>query len=260
MIRAHQAQANDGACKYTGGGKYGVFKVAPSEVDPKDVDSLLAHELNEMTVQEREQAYDRLHGIRAVPDDEEQRVQAALIQMQIEVDNIQEKPAYNQALRIGSTYVFDQKFRRRFLWAEDLDPRKAAMRMIRFLQYASEAYGPKALLRPIRYSDLPPGAVSYFKSGSGLVLPARDPSGRRVLCIAKDCIATLDRVRREREKPYQWQGTGILTTAPCCCSPEWNTTFGKRSWMMRKNKSAESFWSCAFSMSFRMPMTHWKRT
>ncbi|KAL3930368.1 MAG: hypothetical protein SGARI_004502, partial [Bacillariaceae sp.] len=154
--------------------------------------------MNELTVQERERAYDRLHGIHAAPDDEEQRVQEALVQMQVEIDKIQEKPAYDDAVRRGSTYIFEQKFRKRFLWAEYLDPHKAAIRMVKFLQYSSEVYGPEVLLRRIRYTDLPPGAVSYFKSGSGMVLPARDTSGRRVLCIAKDCISTIDRY-------YFWQ-------------------------------------------------------
>ena len=253
MLRAEHGRQGQGANKYAGGGKHGVFKVAPSEVNPEDVDTLLAHEMNEMSKQEREQAYDRIHGIRPVPSDEEQRVQAALLQMQTEIDCIHEKPAYNEALRMGSAYIFDQKFRKRFLWAEDLDPTKAAMRMIKFLQYSSEVYGPEVLMRPIRYSDLTPGAVSYFKSGSGLMLPARDTSGRRVLCIAKDCIATLDRVRlaRVRARPYHFPEIFMFSyfSLSCCShSLEWNTTFGKKSSTMRRNKSVELFSYCACSM------------
>jgi hypothetical protein len=191
----NQAKWKEKAGKLSGDGDMlGVYKVAPSEVNPKEVDSFLAQEMNQLTVQEREREFHKLHGIHSADEDEDDRMQEALLQIQIEIDQISDKPAYNEALRLGSTYVFDTKFRKRFLWAEDLDAHKAAIRMINFLQYSSEVYGPSVLLRRIQFSDLGPSAVAYFKAGSGLVPPARDSSGRRIYCVAKDCISTIDRV------------------------------------------------------------------
>ncbi|KAL3911137.1 MAG: hypothetical protein SGILL_007403 [Bacillariaceae sp.] len=177
----------------------------PSEVNPKDVDSLLAKEMNQLSFQEREREYDRLHGIRSSEDadEDENQMQEALAQMQLEIDQLAYKPGYEEALRLNSQYVFDAKFRKRFLYADDLDPRKAAVRMTKFLEYSSEVFGPHVLMRKIMYSDLSPCTKACFRAGSCLILPVRDNSGRRVIVIAKDCM--IKGRDREQLDHYLWQ-------------------------------------------------------
>lgn len=175
----------------------GVFQVVPSEVVPSEVDTLLAKELNQLSFEDREKVYEDLHGVGKIENYGGQRLNDALQQMQVEIDKLEHKPGYDRALSVNSRYIFDRRLRTVFLYAVKLDPFKAALRMERFLQYSSHCFGSQALLRPIRYSDLSPNAVAMMKEGSGLLLPVRDTSGRRVLIVTKDIgegSSLLDRV------------------------------------------------------------------
>ena len=68
----------------------------------------------------------------------------------------------------------------RFLRCELFDVRKAAQRMLKFLDIALELFGEDALRRPIRLSDFSKEEMRYLKKGRYQVLPNRDRSGRRI--------------------------------------------------------------------------------
>jgi hypothetical protein len=162
--------------------------VVVSKVDPEAVDNLLAKELKEMSFQTRTEIYEEIHGVRTFAVDETpQLLQESLRQLKFQIGKIpfEEKRAY-QTAPIHS-YVHGDDFQLRFLRADLMDPTKAAIRMVNFLDLLVEYYGPIALQRPIQLSDLGKESMDILKAGQTLqMLPFRDRSGRRILTCVTD--------------------------------------------------------------------------
>jgi hypothetical protein len=69
-----------------------------------------------------------------------------------------------------------------FLRVEYFDPKKAAIRLVKFMEGKLKYFGPEALARPIYLSDLDANDQQCLNSGGIQFLPARDPAGRVVFC------------------------------------------------------------------------------
>mmetsp|Transcript_1263 Transcript_1263/g.2683 ORF Transcript_1263/g.2683 Transcript_1263/m.2683 type:complete len:456 (-) Transcript_1263:242-1609(-) len=115
---------------------------------------------------------------------------AALNQLAEELNNdakipANQKQAYlrSQQLTNPVSYVNTEGFRLRFLRLEFFNARKAALRIVKFLDVASELFGEFALERPIRLSDFPSHEMQFIRKGQLQFLPFRDRSGRRVMTI-----------------------------------------------------------------------------
>mmetsp|Transcript_1014 Transcript_1014/g.2236 ORF Transcript_1014/g.2236 Transcript_1014/m.2236 type:complete len:334 (-) Transcript_1014:969-1970(-) len=80
----------------------------------------------------------------------------------------------------GSTYVNNPGFRLRFLRCEDFDAKKAAIRLMRFMNLMLEVFGAFALFRPIKLTDFKRCEIQILQSGWMQILPFRDRSGRKV--------------------------------------------------------------------------------
>jgi len=152
---------------------------------PDDVDALLATELNNMTIQEREIVYEEVHGVDKdmveTPDllvDSFRRMKEA-IEDQVPMT---QRRFYEQAKQINPTYVDSPSFWLQFLRAEYFDPYRAAIRLCRFLGGKVEFFGWDSLARPITLEqDFDPDDMEWFKLGIMQILPARDRSGRVVM-------------------------------------------------------------------------------
>mmetsp|Transcript_13277 Transcript_13277/g.26657 ORF Transcript_13277/g.26657 Transcript_13277/m.26657 type:complete len:622 (+) Transcript_13277:75-1940(+) len=188
-------------------------------LDPNQVENLLVKELTQMSFDKRERVLEEIHGVpgsRAIKDEE-----ILLEQMQVELDDLERNTptevtvtpaetmlrsktsatatkttttldisAYQNAKMHESELIHDRHFRWTFLNREANDPRKAAIRMIRYLNFISRIYNSEeVLMRPIYLEDLDP-AVSEFlhAEGGGVaqILPIRDTAGRRVLAHLND--------------------------------------------------------------------------
>jgi hypothetical protein len=173
------------------------------KMNPKEVDALLSQELNQLSLKDREKTMEEIHGIHALSvaqTETKMKIDVVLQQLQEEIDNIknEEKDAYNEAIENKSRYVMGQKFRLKFVRAEEYNVKKAARRMVDFLEFVKELYGPQVLMRPIRYTDLSDNAQTILQDGSMQILPERDPSGRRVALMSGDVglkFSIVDRVR-----------------------------------------------------------------
>jgi len=89
--------------------------------------------------------------------------------------------------RRGSTpdaYINQNSFRLRFLRAENFDAKKAAVRLMRFMNFVLGTFGAFALFRPIQLSDFKRNELKALQSGWLQLLPFRDRSGRKVLVFA----------------------------------------------------------------------------
>ena len=114
-----------------------------------------------------------------------ERLRESLSLLAKEIENIQYKPAYDEAQRMFSvegttTIVNDETFRLKFLRAEQFRPREAAERMLRNIDLLYRYIGRKGLRRPITMSDLDENSLAILKTGSFQLLPSRDRSGRRI--------------------------------------------------------------------------------
>jgi hypothetical protein len=154
-------------------------------LDLEELERMLAKEHHEKPRDERERLINELHGVssRTVPESPEMIISALnLFQKALEKDVPEsEKGAYHKACSMNSTYVHSAAFRLKFLRVEFFDPKKAALRYVRNLDYLQEVFGDFALLRQLYLSDLNREELKFFKKGYMQVLPFRDSVGRRII-------------------------------------------------------------------------------
>lgn len=160
------------------------FETTDFEVDTNDADIRLAEELYRMPADDRRRVEEEIHGVGSLARTETPEMIADSLRLfQTEIDCFHVKRAYDDALVINSEYIFDRDFRLRFLRATLFDVSKAARRFCSHLDLLLEKYGPCALQRPLRYSDMSKSGRDLLKNGTIQVLPSRDRAGRLVVVL-----------------------------------------------------------------------------
>ncbi|KAG7371364.1 hypothetical protein IV203_019934 [Nitzschia inconspicua] len=155
-------------------------------ITPSNIDNVLIQELNELSLNDREKTMEEIHGAHAqtvAQHEQPDKIQESLRQMRLEVQNTPpiNKQAFEIAIAKDPRYVDHDKFWIRFLRAEEYDPRKAANRMMSFLEFNREFFGEHVLTRPVCQRDLSPAAIrTMTEEGMFQILPFRDNSGRRI--------------------------------------------------------------------------------
>lgn len=146
-------------------------------------DALLAYELNKLSFKERDQINDDIHGVgKESPTNETpELLKEALQQLSVELEHIDNKPAYNASQTFTNTYVNTDNFRLIFLRSEFLDAKKAAKRIVGYLDTIRWCFGDEVLMRDIRLSDFTGESAKYLQFGCQQLLPGRDRSGRRIV-------------------------------------------------------------------------------
>jgi hypothetical protein len=169
-------------------GRRGTTTVNPSVDTPPEmvlssgrIDALMANDLNQMSLKERDLLYEQIHGVDERIEETPDFVTECLQMLDLRLSAIAKKPAYNLAFHTSKDYVTDRKFRLMFARAECFDAQKAAMRLARFMDLKLELFGEKALTRPLYLSDLDKESFEFLKSGGIQMLPARDRAGRMIL-------------------------------------------------------------------------------
>jgi hypothetical protein len=115
------------------------------------------------------------------------RIRRCQERMDVELDAIETKAAYNHAIRrrdesSSSSDYYVHSLRLLFLRADGFDVRKAALRLVTFFEAKLRLFGSEALARPIRLSDLDYKDILSLRSGCIQVLPDPDKAKRSVLC------------------------------------------------------------------------------
>lgn len=146
----------------------------------EDPDALLARELNRLSMQEREQVLYEVHGVAEAVDEQPDFVNKSLCQLDIELDKIQGKAAYDQALLLDPQYVRNLNFLLKLLRSSRFDAKGAAVRMVRYFQCKLELFGTEKLVKDIQLADLSSEDVACLSSGFLQVLPMRDRAGRAI--------------------------------------------------------------------------------
>ena len=113
-----------------------------SKVDENlDIDALLVKELNQLSVDEREQVYEEIHGVDQIQEETKEFLDEKLDALDRELLKISNKPAYDLAERSNKEYVLDRTFRLMFLRAEHFNAPKASGRLVRFMEGKLELFG-----------------------------------------------------------------------------------------------------------------------
>jgi hypothetical protein len=147
-----------------------------------EASALLAKEMNQLSVDEREKVLEDVHGIPRVVDEPQEFIEACLALLESELTNISNKAAYDLASSMSKEYTSSKRLRLMFLRAESFDPPKAASRMVRFFDEKYELFGGDKLTKDITLADLDPDDISTIENGLIQVLPSKDCAGRKVIC------------------------------------------------------------------------------
>ncbi|OEU12445.1 hypothetical protein FRACYDRAFT_243697 [Fragilariopsis cylindrus CCMP1102] len=157
---------------------------------PHYSEDLLAKELSQLSLKDRNDYQDEIHCVTCLAIDETQiLIEESMHELQLEIDNkIPDtgKTAYLQSqLTVkGRTFVNARQFRLRFLRYELFNIQKSAIRMLKWLDKAYDLFGAVVLERPIRLSaDFTVEEQKVFRKGYVQLMPVRAfGTGRRVVC------------------------------------------------------------------------------
>jgi len=158
--------------------------------DPQIVDDLLSNEMLQLSMKDRNDIQEEIHGVRCLaPEETPELLQESLQQLANTLDviiPINEKRAYLQSQKLPKTYVNGDDFRLRFLRCEIFNVTNAARRIAKFLDLLLELFGDFALQRAIRLSDFDKEELPFIRMGHYQFMPYRDQSGRRIVTILQN--------------------------------------------------------------------------
>jgi hypothetical protein len=183
-----------------------ISNTKPPTEDPctEDAVQLTAKELNQMSMQEREQILYDVHGISEKAFDETPDFLARkLKEFQKVLDTTRHNTAYDLALRTNPDFVTNQKFRLAFLRTDQFNADKAVNRWIRHFEAKLDLFGEALLCKHIEQDDLDQETLKCLYSGWQQDLPLRDVSGRLVTIL-------FTKLRDENMPVLQKVNTGII--------------------------------------------------
>ena len=151
--------------------------------DIRVAESAIAKQMAALTAEAREKAYMDMHGVSESMRESSEMVRQSLKDLQYELEDIRDKPAYDLAWDTDRAYVEDEDFRLLFLRTDDMNPRLAALRMVRHFQVKLDLFGPDKLTVDITQDDLDKDAMQALYSGRSRIVPSKDRAGRAVSLI-----------------------------------------------------------------------------
>lgn len=184
----------------------------PNPSRAKEVDDLLSKELYQLSFADRNAINEEIHGVRCLaPNETPELLHQSLSNLQRELDAMPYKPAYDKAQAYArdpstakTSFVNTTEFRLKFLRCELFDAATAAVRLIKYLDLIVEMYGLFALQRKIQLTDFSKHELQILRAGYFQMLPFRDRSGRRVMCIVGNMGIQYDPSIRLKAYFYFW--------------------------------------------------------
>jgi hypothetical protein len=209
MVDWADAGSTDDAGRHAAGQEFlvkGLSTGCPT-MDPDEIDKLLSQEISHLTMEEKQNIDDEIHGFYSrhpSPGGEplvEHRRHLELFQNEIDKLDARDKRSYLWACSIqdgqaaltmmhpgwnvSTVHVLKDEYRLRFLRTTIYDVKKAAIRYCRWLDLLVDYFGEALLTRPIYLADLDEDSYHILKEGMIQLLPGRDRSGRRVIAFMK---------------------------------------------------------------------------
>jgi hypothetical protein len=154
--------------------------ITPGEEEPNNMDELIAKEMDQLSVKERNRVYEDVHGVSDPTEETPEIISSKLEDFTVKVGLIGNKPAYDLALQLNADYVHDKKRLLMFLRADNFDAAKASLRYTLWFQTKLELFGPDLLAKDIQMKDLDADDIFTLNTGRLQLLPSRDKSGRAI--------------------------------------------------------------------------------
>jgi hypothetical protein len=135
--------------------------------DDHVIETGLAEEMNALTVAEREQVYDEIHGVADVIEETPQFVSTSLFKMREELARLPRRSRIilDRAVFLKPGIVIDDRFHMMFLRACRFDPKEAAHKMSRFFVHKLELFGDEKLVQDITLDDLGEYEMQHMYDG-----------------------------------------------------------------------------------------------
>jgi len=166
-----------------------------NDEDFEDVESLdrqLARDMNELSMEERQNVMQMIHGLEGLQEETPEFLEERLNALQIALDYAsttnEDREAYNLAVEIDASYVQNTKFRLKFLRCELWNAELAAKRLLKYMKTKMELFGRELLCKKICQEDLPPQAQRALMEGGLQHMPVRDSRGRLVTLMMHDLV------------------------------------------------------------------------
>jgi hypothetical protein len=164
-------------------------RVVEKPADETDMDKVLAREIHNLSLQERNRVYEEVHGV-AEPLQEDPEFEAQrLSEFDWHLSKNRNKPAYDFALQQSPEYVNDRKFRLMFLKSTEFDAQKASLKFVNHFDFKMDIFGREKLARNITLGDLDEEDLIYLRSGAIQILPAPDRIGRPIFFLQHETMA-----------------------------------------------------------------------
>ena len=155
-----------------------------SQMDDDSAERLLAEELERLSLVEHETIVFDVHGIDRGDQEDPTDVELRLQEMEVELQKIRRKQAYELAIYWEEAWIQDRSFRLQFLRCDRFRSSLAAQRMVRHFQVKQELFGGGPILaRDILLRDLSPEDMVALQSGFFQILPIRDAAGRSIVSM-----------------------------------------------------------------------------
>lgn len=151
--------------------------------DPSQTSSLLAHQLSQLSMEDREEVLYDLHGVSRAVQETAAMISSSIGQLEIELENLSSQnrmTAYGVAKEMNPEYVTNRDFQLKFLRADRFDAKAAALRLARHFEVKLELFGKETLGRDIVQDDLDEESLEILHAGKIQKLPDRDRAGRAV--------------------------------------------------------------------------------
>ena len=144
--------------------------------------TLLAKEMNQLSVQEREFVFEEIHGVSETQEETPEFVAASFEAMRTALGEIpkRKKTAYDRASFLKPSLSQDRDFHMMFLRADRYNPVNAAQRLVKYFELKRSLFDDDKLVKKITSADLDPDDWEVSKCGGLQVLPQKDRAGRLV--------------------------------------------------------------------------------
>lgn len=154
--------------------------IPESNPSPDGIDNLLNEELYNLSLDERGQVFDDIHGVSDDIEETPQLISESLQRVDDELRLINDKYAYDFAYALDPKYVKNRVFRLRFLRATSFDAKAAALRIVQHFEIKMELFGKDKLSQDITQDDLGPEDLTLLYAGYYQNIGIRDRAGRGV--------------------------------------------------------------------------------
>jgi hypothetical protein len=150
-------------------------------------DAMLAADLNELSVQEREKVCEEVHGIIDLRNETPELINDSLEQLTVKLQKVprSKRRAMDRAFFLRPGLETDPKFGLLFLRADNYDAEKAATRIAKYFQNKLELFGEAKLVKRITLDDMDEEDMETVQTGAVQILSLKDRAGRSVIFAAQ---------------------------------------------------------------------------